>query len=304
MELVGKWFGFGRNENYDAGVRAFDASEYEVAVEQFKICLASDPDVSTRERAKNYMAGSLGKLAKQEVASGDWTRALHFLDDAVSLRPAYADLRMLRALVFDRLGRLEDREWEISFSLSMNPRYGLAVLYDGIGALELGKKEEGLKRVREAATCDPRLASPEYEAAVQAVEQGDLAAAIDALKAVQPIQTVDAEDIAREADELAHQGRYRDAEERFRRALEISPRFADVRCKHGQALMQIDEIEQAIAEFREAISINDRYADAYAYLGVSLKRSGQNEDAMVAFRTALEIDPSHAVAQQEVERTL
>ena len=68
--------------------------------------------------------------------------------------------------------------------------------------------------------------------------------------------------------------------------------------------MQIDEIEQAIAEFREAISINERYADAYAYLGVSLKRSGQNEDAMVAFRTALEIDPSHAAAQQEVERTL
>ena len=91
---------------------------------------------------------------------------------------------------------------------------------------------------------------------------------------------------------------------RSRYRLVLPPRFADVRCKHGQALMQIDEIEQAIAEFREAISINDRYADAYAYLGVSLKRAGQQEDAMLAFRTALEIDPTHAVAQQEVERTL
>ena len=304
MGLVGKWFGFGRNQNYDAGVKAYDAAEYDVAVEQFKICLASDPDVSTRERAKNLMAGSLGKLAKLEVANGDWAKAHHFLDDAIDVRPAYADLRMLRAQVFDKLGRHEDREYEISFSLNMNPQYGFAVLHDGIRMLELGKKEEGLNRIREAATCDPRLDSPDYDAAVKEAEQGDLAAAIDALKAVQPMRTVDAEDIAREADELALQGRYRDAEQRYRRAIEISPRFADVRCKHGQALMQIDEIEQAIAEFREAISINDRYADAYAYLGVSLKRAGQNEDAMLAFRTALEIDPTHAVAQQEVERTL
>ena len=304
MELVGKWFGFGRNENYDAAVKAYEAAEYGVAVEQFKTCLASDPDPSTRERAKNYLAGSLGRLAKVEVAGEDWVKALYYLDDAVSLRPAYADLRMLRAQVFEKLGRHEDREYEIRFSLDMNPQYGFAVLHDGIRMLELDKKEDGLNRIREAAACDPRLVSPEYEAAVQSAEQGDFAAAIDALKAVQPITKVDGEDLAREADELAHQGRYRDAEERYRRAIEVSPRFADVRCKHGQALMQIDEIEQAIAEFREAISINERYADAYAYLGVSLKRSGQNEDAMVAFRTALEIDPSHAAAQQEVERTL
>ena len=303
MELVGKWFGFGRNENYDKAVKAYEAGLFDDAVAQFKICLVSDPDASTRERAKNYLAGSLGKLAKQKFVAEDWSRALHYLDDAVNLRPAYADLRMLRAQVFDKLGRHEDREFEIRFSLDMNPKYAFAVLHDGIRMIELDKLGDGKRRVEEAIALDPRLVSEEYSVAMQSLASGDADGAVEKLKSLQPKRTEDAEAIAREADELAHDGRFIDAEQRYRRAIEISPRFADIRCKHGQSLLHLDEIEQAIAEFREAISINERYADGYALLGVSLRRAGQEGDAMIAFRKALEIDPAHGVAQQEVERT-
>ena len=78
---------------------------------------------------------------------------------------------------------------------------------------------------------------------------------------------------------------------------------ADVRCRHGQVLLSLDEIEQAVAEFREAVSINARYADGYAYLGVALRRGGYEDQAMDAFRAALQIDPAHVVAQAEVGRS-
>jgi Tfp pilus assembly protein PilF len=121
-------------------------------------------------------------------------------------------------------------------------------------------------------------------------------------KGVVPVLKTDPEDIARAADAHAHDGRWGDAEEGYRRALEVAPRFADIRCKHGQVLLQLDELEQAIAEFREAVTINPRYADAYAFLGVAYRRSGREDDAVGAFRAALTIDPAHVVAAQEIDR--
>ncbi len=302
MGVVGKWFSFGRNENYDEGIRLYQAGEFLDAIHQFKICLSSDPDSSTRERARSYMAGALGKLARAEVASGDWPKALHYLDDAVAIRPGFADLRILRAQVFHALKREEDRMFEIRFALDLNPKYGFAILHDGIFKVEHGEREVGLARLKEAAIADPRLDSELYRSSMALFEKGDKDSAIAKIKDVVPVQKTDPEDIVRAADKLSHEGRWRDAEESYRNALEIAPRFADVRCKHGQILLQLDEIEQAIAEFREAITINPRYADAYAMLGIAYRRAAREQDAMDAFRAALEVDPAHVVAGLEIER--
>jgi tetratricopeptide (TPR) repeat protein len=302
MGIVGKWFSFGKNEHYDAGIRHYEAGEYGLAVEQFKICLSSDPDVSTRERARSYLAGSLGKLARAAALAGDHSGALEHLDEAISYRPAFADLRMLRSQVFDALGKAEDRAFEIRFSLDINPRYGLAVLHDGILEIEKGDSKVGRERLEEAVAADPRLDTETYREAVAKLEAGDDEGAVEMLKKVAANPKSDPESTVRNADKLAQEGRWADAEEAYRRALDISPRYADVRCKHGQVLLQMDEVEQAIAEFREAVTINPRYADGYAMLGIAYRRAGQNEEAREAFRAALEIDPNHIVASVEIER--
>lgn len=304
VSVVGKWFSFGRNENYDEGIRLHQAGQYLDAIQQFKICLSSDPDPSTRERARSYIAGALGRLAREEVAKGNWTEALHYLDEAISLRPGFADLRILRAQVFRALKRDEDRMFEIRFALDLNPKYGFAILQDAIFKLENGDRKGGLSRLKEAIAADPRLDSKLYREATELLQTGSEAESLAKLDQVVPVLKTDPEEIARAADELAHDGRWRDAEEGYRRALEIAPRFADIRCKHGQVLLQLDEVEQAIAEFREAVTINPRYADAYAFLGIAYRRAGQEDDAVGAFRAALEVDPAHIVASQEIERRI
>ncbi|MEX2243671.1 MAG: tetratricopeptide repeat protein [Fimbriimonadaceae bacterium] len=302
MDIVGRWFTFGKNEHYDEGIRLYQLGEYLDAIEQFKICLSSDPDVSTRERARSYMAGSLGKLARRSVAEGEWARALHFLDDAITLRPGFADLRILRAQVFDALGKHEDRMFEVRFSLDLNPQYGFAILHDGIYKMEHGEGEGGIARVRESILADPRLDSDKFQEAMAAFEAGRVEEAIQGFKGVVPVMRADPEEIAKGADAYAQDRRWSDAEEAYRRAIEVAPGFADFRCKHGQVLLQLDEVEQAIAEFREAVTINPRYTDAYAMLGVALRRAGREEEAVEAFRAALQFDPGHAVASVEILR--
>lgn len=302
MGNIGSQLGFGRNERYDEAIRAYEKGNFKEAADLFKVCLRSDPDPSTRERANSYMAGALGKLAKIEVEQMHWDRALYYLDDAICVRPAYADLRMLRAVVFDSLNQTDDRMFDIRFALDMNPRYGLAVLHDGIKKYEEGDRANGIERIWESARYDPRLKTEEFEEALSLHGKGEHLRALEKFKDVWPMEQTDAEEIAAEADGYAHEGRWRDAEESYRRAIDLAPGFADVRCKHGQALMELDEVEQAIAEFREAVSINERYADGYAHLGLGLRSAGLEPEALDAFRAALEVDPEHVVAKAEVER--
>lgn len=302
MGIVGKWFSFGKNEHYDAGIRHYEAGEFDLAVEQFKICLSSDPDVSTRERARSYLAGSLGRMARKSIADDDFAVALEHLDEAISYRPAFADLRMLRSQVFDALGRAEDRAFEIRFSLDINPQYGLALLHDGILMVENGEHVEGRSRLEKAISADSRLETDEFREAIALLDAGAVNEAAAILKGVAPSPKTNPESTVRNADKLAQEGRWADAEEAYRRALDIAPRYADVRCKHGQVLLQMDEVEQAIAEFREAVTINPRYADGYAMLGIAYRRAGQREEAREAFRAALEVDPNHVVAGLEIER--
>ncbi|MCH8979484.1 MAG: tetratricopeptide repeat protein [Armatimonadetes bacterium] len=303
MDTIGKRLGFGRNESYDDAVRAYEAGEFEAAIELFKACLSGDPDVSTLEQARSGMAGAYGKLARRAVEQRHWDHALNYLDDAIALRPRFADLRMLRAQVFESLNRTEDRMLEIRFALDMNPRYGFAVLHDGILKYEEGERAEGIERIWDSVKCDPQLKTETFDNAMSLHGKGEHVRALEMFKDVRPVQQTDPEVIVREADGYAHEGRWRDAEESYRRALDVAPKFADVRCKHGQALLELDEVEQAIAEFREAVSINDRYADGYAYLGIGLRSAGLEPEALDAFRAALEVDPEHAVAKAEVERT-
>lgn len=302
MSTIGKGLGNGRDESFDKAVRAYEAGEFEAAIKLFKVCLSSDPNVSTRERAKSYLAGALGKLARRAVEQRYWDHALIFLDEAVVLRPAFAELRMMRAEVFESLNRTEDRMFEIRFALDMNPLYGLAVLHDGILQYEKGDRVDGIERIWESVKCDPRLKTDAFNDAMSLHAEGEHVRALARFKDVQPVQFTNPEEIVREADGQAHEGRWRDAEESYRRALDLAPKFADVRCKHGQALLELDEIDQAIAEFREAISINEKYADGYAYLGISLRSAGLEPEALDAFRAALKVDPEHAVAKVEVER--
>ena len=250
------------------------------------------------------MAGSLGKLAHQSIASRRFDEALHHLDEAILIRPAYADLRVLRAQVFAALGKQEDRMFELTFALELNPRYGWAVFQHGLYLIDEGDVPGGVARLKEAISRDPRIDTAEYREALSVFQSGSTHEGRKLLADVVPQFKTDPHDIVRGADEFAHEGRWHDAAESYRLALDVAPRFADVRCKYGQILLQLDEVEQAIAEFREAVTINPKYADSYAMLGVALRRAGREDEAKEAFRAALEVEPGHLVASMELERRM
>jgi tetratricopeptide (TPR) repeat protein len=93
---------------------------------------------------------------------------------------------------------------------------------------------------------------------------------------------------------LYNLGRYQEAEQRYREAIDIDPEFADALVNLA-ALLQANP---AAAEplLRRALKINPKYPGARAMLGLNFLSAGQEHDATVALRKALKISPRDHLA--------
>jgi protein O-GlcNAc transferase len=301
MAFVGKWFGFGRNADYDEGLRAFEAGDYAAAAERFRAAMGAGGDLSLRQRAKSYLAGSLGKIGRAAMERGDHTAAVQALGDAVAVRPRYADLHVALALAHDALGEHHRLHEEVRAALRINPKYGHAVLLEAALLMRSGAHGDGLFRAVEAVSLDRRLETDTYRKAIEAADAEKWNEAADLIFAVRPVGG-DAADHQARGDRMMQAGRWEDAEEAYRQALEAAPHYADLRSRHGQALFELGHVDQAVDAFREAVTINPKFAEAHALLGVSLRRLGQEDEAKEAFRAALEADPDNVIARQELSR--
>src|SRR5690606_15017830 len=65
----------------------------------------------------------------------------------------------------------------------------------------------------------------------------------------------------------------------YRRALEMRPRFHDIRNKLAQALLQLGDLDSAIEQLQLALEGNPRYVPARLNLGLAYYRKGRIEDA-------------------------
>lgn len=302
MSYVGKWFGFGRDERYDRGVRAYDRGLYEEALLEFESCIQTSRDPATLRLARFYHAECLTRLGLAALRSGKYRDAVRQLQRAVEAHPNFPDLRLHLASAHRKSGDRVRQEAEVAEALRINPKYAAALLHKGVLAYEDARFEEALAIFDQAATLEPGLRNERFRFAMEAHANGDTARAKAAFEGLTPEDPEDANAHAQIADEFARQSRWTEAATEYYRALEIAPRYADIRYRYGEALLNLDQTDYAAEQFRIAIEINPRYADAHAGLGVALRRLGRGDEARACFERALEIEPHHVVAETEALR--
>jgi tetratricopeptide (TPR) repeat protein len=89
-------------------------------------------------------------------------------------------------------------------------------------------------------------------------------------------------------------GRYDEAEQRFREAIDIDPEYADALFNLASLLQANPGATEPL--LRRLLKINPKYPGARAMLGLMLLSSGQEHDAKAAFRKALKVSPKDHVA--------
>ncbi len=94
------------------------------------------------------------------------------------------------------------------------------------------------------------------------------------------------------ASKLEAGGEPEAALEQLRQACEVSPDYADIRCRLGRLMDRLGRLREASEEYRAALETNDEYLDARVALGFCLLGAGEKERATEVFRQALKIKKS------------
>ncbi len=103
---------------------------------------------------------------------------------------------------------------------------------------------------------------------------------------------------------LSDQGKFDEAVDSCKKAISISPDFADAHSNLGNALTRQGKLDEAVESYKTAISIKADFQDAHNNLGNALTRQGKLDEAVESYKTAISIKADFAAAYNNLGNAL
>lgn len=201
----------------------------------------------------------------------DYVAALADFREVQKDNPGFADVSHMMGLCLSFLGQLEEALEAFDRALEENPSYIEAHLNRAITLNELGRYEEA-RAAFDRASDQERVQGGRFAAAISArlanahAELGDLYMAASAPE---------------------------EASVQYWTALELRPRYLDIRNKLAYALIQLDELDQAETQLGVALEANPQFLAARLNLGLVHYRRGDIEAASAEWSRCRAQDPEH-----------
>lgn len=187
----------------------------------------------------------------------DYHGALLLLTSMVDEGVGFADVRNLLGLCLAMLNRPDEALIALDEALRMNPAYVEAHLNRAVVLNQLGREEEASQAMEQAG----QFGAPD-ESGYPSVVANKLANSHAALG-----------DAYREAGALG------ESIAQYRRALELRPRFADIRLALGRALLEHGEHRAAWEELEEVLRQRPNWLDAMLLQGLAAYLDGDLAEA-------------------------
>jgi tetratricopeptide (TPR) repeat protein len=195
--------------------------------------------------------------------------ALSTFEEVLADHPYFADVHNKAGLCLAMMGRAEEALGHFDTALDINPAYAEAHLNRGIILNELGRHEEARVALAKAGEIDTE------DSTVFPSELGN--------------QLADAH--AKLGDLYLQAGFPVAAAEHFAEALEVRPRFQDIRYRYAEALVRLGRLEEARAELDTVLEARPHMAEVRIRLGVVLQRLGDRDRAIQEWRRCAADDP-------------
>src|SRR5437879_2870071 len=237
-------------------------------------CLDKSPvnlDIHASVARMDDAVRELVALGKDHFQRGDWSLAAGHLEQIIARGSAFADVHHMLGVCYHQLGEFDAAQRALERALEINPAYVEASLNLAILCNDLGQYEKA-QRV--------------YANALERAKNGARAKSGD-----EPLDPFAAGKIANlhaaVGDAYLSALRSRDAAAEYRRALELSPAFVDLRLKLAAALREAGELEAATAELRRAVHDAPAYVPARIALGLACSAAGKVPDAVEQWEEVL-----------------
>jgi len=185
---------------------------------------------------------------------------------------AFADVHHLMGVAYALLGQQERALAAFDAALAVNPRYLEATIHRALALAALGRVDEVTPTLRRAAeiTPPPVAGFPAAVAAQLANRHAELGQA------------------------YAEAGARDRAIAEYRRALELGPRFHDLRYRLGRLLLEAGQVLEARDVLSALVAAHPHFVDAQAALGLSCYLSGDTAEAQRVWRECLATRPASA----------
>lgn len=223
--------------------------------------------------SQEFTTEQLIARGKDAYSRNAYLVALGDFSEVVRREPRFADIHNLSGLCLSLIGRPGEAVEAFERALELNPDYVEAQLNRAITLNELGRLDEASQAFLLAAEADVDEVGGRFSATVAGrlankhAELGDLYAEADGL---------------------------REAEEQYRRACEIRPRFLDLRNKLARTLLDLGRPSDAIRELRSILKANPSFLIARMNLGLALYKEGHALAAEEEWTRCLAQQPENA----------
>ena len=260
----------------------------------YKQVLASDPDEPDALRL-------MGQLT---FKSGNPARAIELIERAIKCRPNVVDFHVDLARILFAQSDFPRSVVHYRKALDLDPFCSTDLHLNLARALAaVGENEDALKHV--AVVLEKHVSADAL--ALQGgllLASGRVQQAVDRLQKAVEMEPQRADLVSTYALALQHRGDFDLAEQAYRRALYLSPEFAEVRNNLGYLLVLRRQLPAAVDELQQAVRIRPKYPHAHYHLALAFTGLGKTDEALASYKTALEQEPRMPDAWEALGRVL
>jgi serine/threonine-protein kinase len=221
---------------------------------------------------------------------GQVDKAIACFRRAIALDPKYALAHNNLGGALHIKGQVDEAIACWRKALALDPKNAMAHTNLGVALAGKGQVDEAIACYRKALALDPKLALAHSNLGIALKAKGQVDEAIACFK-----KTIELDpNLARAHNELGiilceikrdHAG----AAVCFRKVIELDPKDAMARANLGNALLDLGQVDEAIACYRKAIALDPKYAEAHCNLGHALSSQGRFAEALAAFKRGHEL---------------
>jgi tetratricopeptide (TPR) repeat protein len=249
-----------------------------------------------------YYSYTQNELGMELSHAGKLTEAAAHYEQALRLRPDYAEAHDDLGAILARVGKLDEAIGHYQQALRIKPDFAEA--HDNLGAAlaQAGRVQEAIRHFEQAVRIQPDFAEAHYNLAV-AFEHGDgVQDAIQHYEQALRIKPDYAEAHNNLGNTLLQAGRLQEAISHYEQAVRINPNQAGVQLNLGVALLRLGRPQEAIGHFEQAVRLKPDYAEAHCALGIALEQTGRAREAIGHYEQALRLKPDFAEAKAGLAR--
>jgi tetratricopeptide (TPR) repeat protein len=229
-------------------------------------------------------------LGDAYVKSHDYEKAIHWFDEALTLRPGFRPALAERGGALIAAGRLEQAA-EVLEKATAPPSPNTTALTDLGGVYFLENNMELARGVlQRALAINSDLPKAHDSMALVLIREGDWTGAEEQLRDAISVQPDFAEAHYRLANVLARNSQYAEARYHFQKAIANKSDYAAAHHNYGLLLLRMGSAPAAVNELQTTLRLDAKSARNCTDLGNALATLGRLSDAADAYRSAIQLD--------------